>query len=446
MAWTRAVTRIALLRNLAAALVLTLLLAGCSSSEGTRPADAGLASSATVSPLLAETNDLVSFWEARVEKDAYDFTAYNKLADAYLRRARQTGDVSDYGRAQTALEQSLDVLPAGNLDAQLQLAFVKITQHDFRGGMALAQDALQDLPGDAYSLGIVGDAQLSLGQFAAADPTYLVMAKAAPGLSSFTRLASVYELRGDLTQAELSYKNAVDIDAGARPENTSWALVQLGNFYETIGKPDDAEDAYQRALQAYPGYVAALAGLANVDATRGKFDDAIALYKDVTARYPNPTYVIALGDIYTAAGKPEEASKQYGLVGVIDQLYRANGINTDLQMAMFFADHDRNLAESLQQARAAAQDRPSVQSADALAWALYKTGDYEDARAQAEQALSLGTRQPLYFFHAGMIAAKQGDTRAARDYLGRALAINPHFHVVYATEAKQTLDQLGGAL
>ena len=147
-----------------------------------------------------------------------------------------------------------------------------------------------------------------------------------------------------------------------------------------------------------------------------------------------------------AAGKPEEAAKQYGLVEAIDQLYRANGINTDLQMAMFFADHDRNLDESLRQARAAAQDRPSVQSADAFAWALYKTGDYEDARAQAEQALSLGTKQPLYLFHAGMIAAKQGDTQAARDYLGRALAINPHFHVLHAAEAKQTLDGLGGAL
>ncbi len=85
-----------------------------------------------------------------------------------------------------------------------------------------------------------------------------------------------------------------------------------------------------RSLEAYPGYVHALAGLANVDAARQDYDKAIELYRDVTTRYPIPDYVIALGDIYAAAGKPEQASRQYALVGAIDQLYRANGVNTDL--------------------------------------------------------------------------------------------------------------------
>lgn len=443
MYWTRAAARIAFLLVSAAALALTLLTAGCSPSGGPRPP----ADPATqTSDVLTTTNETVAFWERRIEADPHDFTAYNKLADLYLRRARQTGDVTDYARAQTALDVSLRILPTGNADAQLQLAFVRVSLHDFRGGLDLANEALKSLPGDPYGLGIVGDAQLALGQYDEAEATYLAMAKAAPGLGSFSRLASLYELRGDLKQAELTWRNAVGVDGGTRPENSAWARVELGNFYLTHGRPDDAASAYDRALEAYPAYVHALAGQAAVAAARAQYDRAIGLYRGVTARYPLPDYVIALGDAYAAAGRPADAARQYALVDAIDQLYRSSGVNTDLQTAVFLADHDRNLEESLRTARAAAEDRPSIQSADALAWALYKSGHFEEARAHAEEALRLGTQQPLYLYHAGMIAAAAGDALAARDYLGRALAINPRFHVLHATEAERTLQQLGGKL
>lgn len=441
---TSVVARTSFLLLSAATLALTLLAAGCSSSGEPRP-PAGTAA-VEASGVLATTKETIAFWEQRVQADAYDATAYNKLADLYLRRARQTGDITDYARAQTALESSLRALPTGNVEAQLQLAFVRVSLHDFRGGLDLASEALKSLPDDPYGLGIVGDAQLALGQYDEAEATYLAMAKAAPGLGSFSRLASLYEIRGDLKQAELTWRNAVSIDGGTRPENSAWARVELGNFYLTHGRLDDAASAYDRALEAYPGYVHALAGQAAVAAARDDYDRAIDLYRGVTARYPLPDYVIALGDVYVAAGRPADAAKQYALVDAIDQLYRASGVNTDLQTAVFLADHDRNLEESLRTARAAAQDRPSIQSADALAWALYKAGRLDEARSHAEEALRLGTQQPLYLYHAGMIAAAQGDAPAARDYLGRALAINPRFHVLHADEAKRTLQQLGGKL
>ncbi|MGE0227593.1 MAG: tetratricopeptide repeat protein [Dehalococcoidia bacterium] len=441
---TSAAARTVFLLASAAALALTLLAAGCSSSEEPRP-PAGDPPAQT-STVLAMTNDSIAFWERRIEADPYDFTAYNKLADLYLRRARQTGDVTDYSRAQTALEESLRILPSGNADARLQLAFVRVSLHDFRGGLDLASEALQELPGDPYGLGIVGDAQLALGRYDEAEATYLAMAKAAPGLGSFSRLAALHELRGDLQQAERSWRNAIDVDGGARPENSAWARSELGNFYLTHGRLDDAADAYDRALEAYPGYVAARAGQASIAAARQDYDRAIALFEDVIARHPLPDYVIALGDVYTASGRTAEAASQYALVDAIDQLYRASGVNTDLQTALFLADQDRDLDRSLRAARAAAEDRPGVASADALAWTLYKSGHLEEARAHAEEALRLGTQQPLYLYHAGMIAAAQGDASVARDYLGRALAINPRFHVLHAQEAAAMLKQLGGAL
>jgi Tfp pilus assembly protein PilF len=60
------------------------------------------------------------------------------------------------------------------------------------------------------------------------------------------------------------------------------------------------------------------------------------------------------------------------------------------------------------------------------------------------EALKLGTRDARLFFHAGLIEARLGNRQAARDYLTRALAINPRFHVLHADIAVQMLRELNG--
>jgi len=129
-------------------------------------------------------------------------------------------------------------------------------------------------------------------------------------------------------------------------------------------------------------------------------------------------------------------------ISAIEALYRANGVDMDMEIALFHADHDKNMTETLALARKAYANRPSIHGADALAWALYKTGHYQEAQAYAVEALKLGTKDPLKLFHAGMIALKLGDKEQARQYLEEALSINPHFSILYAEEAQRTLDLL----
>ena len=199
-------------------------------------------------------------------------------------------------------------------------------------------------------------------------------------------------------------------------------------------------------MELFPGYVHGLAGLGKIEAARTDYDQAISLYAEVVERYPIPEYVTALGDVYQAAGLHREAAKQYGLVGAIDRLYRANGVNTDLQMALFFADHDLRLDESLRQARAAYERRPSIQAADVLAWALFKNGRLEEARTYSDEALRLGTKRAMMLFHAGMIRYRLDDLERASDYLQRALDVNPRFSVLYADQAAQLLQTLQRAV
>jgi tetratricopeptide (TPR) repeat protein len=200
---------------------------------------------------------------------------------------------------------------------------------------------------------------------------------------------------------------------------------------------DNAEQAYEAALDGWPNYPYARAGLANIRAAHGDYASAIEMYNRVVNTIPLPQFVIALGDIYARAGQQEQAAKTYALVGAEEQLLAANGVDIDAETALFDADHARDLSNALARAQHAYARRPSITVADILAWTLYQKGEYSAANAMMQKALRLGTRSALMFYHAAKIAHALGDERAARHYLQQALTLNPHFSFLYADDAQK---------
>ena len=153
-----------------------------------------------------------------------------------------------------------------------------------------------------------------------------------------------------------------------------------------------------------------------------------------------------LGELYEAVGQPNAAQQQYDLVETIQQLNAAAGMNVDLEMALFAANHGTNPIMAVEQARAAYAQRPTIYAADTLAWALYQQGEYEEAWQYSQEALRLGTRDPLLHFHAGMIAQKRGDAARAHMHLQTALEINPYFSPLYAPIAQQAIQESDSSL
>ena len=68
---------------------------------------------------------------------------------------------------------------------------------------------------------------------------------------------------------------------------------------------------------------------------------------------------------------------------------------------------------------------PSVSSADAYSWALYRDGRIAAASRLSAEAMRLGSRDPEFLFHAGMIAAAIGDRDRAQA-VARAAARTEH--------------------
>jgi len=140
-----------------------------------------------------------------------------------------------------------------------------------------------------------------------------------------------------------------------------------------------------------------------VQTAQGKIGDAIVIYKRLVERLPLPEFAIALGDLYERNGNTNAARQQYDIVRAIQALNAANGSDVDLEMVLFEADHGPHAPDLVARARAMYQRRPSIYAADALAWALYRTGNTTEAKHYSQESLRLGTRDPLLLRRAASI-------------------------------------------
>jgi tetratricopeptide (TPR) repeat protein len=150
-----------------------------------------------------------------------------------------------------------------------------------------------------------------------------------------------------------------------------------------------------------------------------------------------------LGDLLQSRGRHAEAAQQFALVRAIGQLYAANGVRNDLTLILFELDHGGDVASQLEAARVAYEQRPALAAADTYAWALYRAGRLDEAREKSEEALATGALEPLYVFHAAVIADAAGDLGAAQDALKRLVDLNPRFSVVHEQEVEAFVGKLG---
>lgn len=392
----------------------------------------------------AFTDALIRSLQDRLRRQPEDAASYSLLGAAYLQKARETGDPAYYGKAEQVLQQALQLQP-DDAETLISLGTLALARHDFRQALELGQQVRQRNAYSARALGVIADAQIELGDYEAALETVQAMVDLRPDMSSYARVSYILELYGDVPGAVEAMQRAARAGS-ALPENIAWTHTQLGLLQFKHGDLAGAEASFQAALRAMPDYLPAEAGLARLDAARGDLEAAIARYEAIVQVMPLAEYAIALGDSYRALGRMAEAEQQYALVGVLNDLQQANGVDVNLELVLFEADHPERQASpgaTLERARQVYARRPTIYAADALAWTLYQAGEYAEARRYSEEALRLKTPDALLWFHAGMISARLGDADTARAQLQRAMTINPYFSVRWAPEAQAALRDLG---
>ncbi len=383
---------------------------------------------------------LIYSLQQRLRTKPDDVQSLANLGNAYLQKVRETGDPSYYGKTAQVLKEAIDN-DAQSADALIGMGALCLARHEFQDALKWGKRAAEVNPYKAAAFGVIGDAQIELGQYDEAVATIQKMVNLRPDLSSYSRVSYIRELMGDMPGAIEAMKLAVTA-GGPALENTNWCRVQLGFLYFNSGLLDAAELEFQKTLVITPDYAPAHFGMARVRASQDKIDEAIAILQNVVATMPLAEFVIELGELYEVKGDTAQAAQQYDLAKALHELQQNNGVQTDAELALFLADHDLDLQNALKRARAAIKQRPSIYAADVLAWTLYKNGEYKEAAEYSKKALRLNTKNALFYFHAGMIHANLGQKFKAQECLRTALDINPHFSIRHAITARKTLEEL----
>ena len=390
-------------------------------------------------PITQAAQNQVTQMEERIAQFPNDTDAHAKLGFALLQQVRATGDSAGYAAAEIALNEALTRDP-NHVDAMVGMGVLGLAEHHFEEALTWGEQARALNPFRAEILGIIVDSQVELGRYAEALISAQEMVSLRPSLESYTRVSYLRELHGDVAGAVEAMQAAVDAGVPGT-ESALWVTYQLGDLYVKQGDLKSAEAVFAAMIAQEPTYAYGHAGKAQILTARGKYDDAIAIYERIIEQMPMPGFLIALGDLYTTIGQPENASPLFEEVRAGQKDDIANGMNEQLEIAIFELDHSSNHQQNLALAQLAHEMRPNIYADDTMAWALYQMGDAEAAWEYSQSALRLNTQDPRFYYHAGVIAHELGKDADAAEYLTRAIEINPYFSVESAAHAKSILSQ-----
>jgi len=395
-----------------------------------------------IDPSSKSTTDIaINKAQKKLRANPNDAGAALALADAFLQKARETADPSLYTKAGQLLDE-LSASNGGDVRVIVSQATLALARHQFVDGLALGKRALAAAPGNEAAFGVVVDASNELGLYPAALDATQDMVDSRPNLSSLSRVSYTRELRGDYPGAILAMTQAIAAAGTTTGENIAYVQVQLGNLLLTTGQVRQASTTFATALEAFPNFPAAMVGQANVLVAQERFRAAADLLQKVIDIQPLDTYAIALGDARAAAGQAAAAKEAYALVKAIAKLYEANGVNVELELALYDADHTPG-KRAVANARKALKLRPSILGHDVLSWNLFRDGQLAEAARERVKALATGTKDPLLRFHAAAIAAANGDRAAATADLKVVLSENPRFSAFLISEVKALARTLG---
>jgi tetratricopeptide (TPR) repeat protein len=357
----------------------------------------------------ASTAQQIESLQRAVRADPGNAGGYAQLGEAYLQRWRESGDPAFYTRARASFGAALR-RDARDVGAVLGAATLANLQHDFSEGLRRGLEAHRLAPALVRPWGVIADAQIELGRYGDARRSIQRMIDAKPSLSSYARASYFRELTGDLAGAVAAMRLAAS--AGGDADSTAYVRTLLGDLELERGRTAAARDAYRTALAARPSYPQALAGLARVEIAGGERARAAARLRAVSAVLPLTTNLTLLAETERSIGDRAGARRDLAVARAQRRLLSAAGTIPDAETVLFEANHG-SAARAVLIGRRVWSAAPSVRSADALAWALHRAGRGRDALPWAGRALRLGSRDPLFRLHAGLIERAAGRRGAA---------------------------------
>jgi tetratricopeptide (TPR) repeat protein len=342
-----------------------------------------------------------------IEKHPDYYQAYNDLALALARRARETGEPTYYTQAEEALKNSFRLQP-GNFEGQKVQCWLLLGKHEFERARDLARELNRRAPDDVLVYGFLADANAELGNYDEAEAAAQWMLDLRPGnIPGLTRAAYLRETYGDIDGAlELMRMAYEQTDPGER-EDRAWLLTQLGHLHLVQGKHPEAESALTEALRLFPRYHYALGELGSLRMEQQRWAEAVELFDQRYALAPHPENLHPLAEALERAGRTREARSAFRTFERMAVKESGSRDNANRELIFYYIDHAHEPARALRLAEREVARREDVYTLDAYAWALHANGRDDEARSQIDRVRKIGAHPPLFQSHARAIALKE---------------------------------------
>ncbi|POG46148.1 hypothetical protein BV881_17745 [Streptomyces sp. ZL-24] len=417
---------------------------GRDAAKGPGPVERAEAAATAGSPAsLSDLTALIGDRQQWVESHPQDAHSWATLGSAYVEWGRRSADAAYYGRAEEALKRSLAAQPGerGNGEAWVGMAALANARQDFLAAKRWGETVRKQEPKTWRVYPVLIDAYTGLGDRKAATEATEKFGELRKGVPALARTADLYRSQGWREDALATAREAAD--RATTPAEKAEALHRLGELAWERGEPEEAVAQFDAALRTDPGHHASLAGKARALAALNRTDEALAAYQSALTKLPRPLYALELGELYASLGLDGDARSQYAELEKLLAQSRAAGVDESVLRARYESEHgDPAVAVELLRAQWKKQHR-SAAVADALGWALHRTGQSEEGLTYARQAVDTGVRNASYAYHLGVIERQLGEHGAARRHLEEALRTNPAFSPLDAPKAREALEALG---
>src|ERR1700679_1160507 len=218
----------------------------------------------------------------QLKVDPKKIQAYNELAIALIRRARETADTSYLKDADAALVQGLKL---DSTDFQLlrtQVALM-LARHEFRQALDLATALNHRVPDDVMTYGYLAEADIALGNYQDAETNAQWMMNLrpnnTPALLVGAKLRTIWgDTRGAIEFLDRAYSQTSPTEV----EDQAWIINQIASIQIESGQIDAAEQTLDQAEKLFAHYPYTMENLARVRMAQNRSSDAVQLLTQAT--------------------------------------------------------------------------------------------------------------------------------------------------------------------
>jgi tetratricopeptide (TPR) repeat protein len=335
-----------------------------------------------------------------------------RLGWTFVAKARVSSDPGFYTLAEQAAKAIIATAP-DDAAAALLLGHTHHAMHRFADAEAIARK-LNSQREFVFDYALLGDALMEQGKLEEAVVAYQKMVDLKPSLQTYSRVAHMRWLKGDLAGAIEASRRAVAAGSPRDAEPLAWASARLAFYQLQEGDVSSAVRNTDHALEILPGYAPAALVRGRLLLAQGNAEEAVVPLRGAADASPLPENLWALADALRATGNIPEAE-------AVEAQLSTTGATTDPRTySLFLASRGQDPALALRLAAAELESRQDVFTYDALAWAQLASGDVAQARENIQRALAEGTRDGRLYYHAGAIAMAAGVNAEALEFLDQA--------------------------